>query len=107
MRFPVTFRSKTDENAVINKFSLKQECRQCILVWEAQLPPSSSFNMGNKLSNSRKRVFDCSQKLSWGKQDIPVSLLPLRESLRTCVKQIRCYEVFLIHHDLIYEPFDS
>ena len=25
----------------------------------------------------------------------------------TYVKQIWCYEVFAIHHDLIYEPFDS
>ena len=39
--------------------------------------PCSPFNIGSKLSNSRKRVFDCSQKLSWGKQEILVSLPPL------------------------------
>ena len=63
--------------------------------------------MGNKLSNSRKRVVDCSQNFSWGKQEIPVSLPSLCESLGTYVKQSRCYEGFVIRHDLIYEPFDS
>ena len=73
------------------------------LIWT----PCSSFNMGNKLSNSRKRVFGCSQKLSWRKQEILVSLPALWESLETYVKQSQCYWVFVIYHDLICEPFDS
>ena len=89
------------------KFSLQQKCPQCVLVLEAHLPPCSSFNMGNRLSNSRNRVFDCSQKLSWRKQEIPVSPTPLWQSIRTYVKQSRCYQVFVICHDLIYESFDS
>ena len=38
------------------------QCPQCVLVLEAQLPPCSSFDMVSRLSNSKKRVFECSQK---------------------------------------------
>ena len=42
-----------------------------------------------------------------GKDQILVSLLHYLEILGTYVKQRQCYEVFAIHHDLIYEPFNS
>ena len=69
-----------DANQILGEFE-SFHCNRNVddLSWYGKLkfPPCSSFNMGNKLSNSRKRVFDCSQKLSWGKQEIPVSLPPL------------------------------
>ena len=71
-------RRKSNVRRIWN-FSLQHECRQCILVGKAQLTPSLSFNRGKKLSTSRKRVFDCSQKLSWEKQKIPVSLPPFEK----------------------------
>ena len=47
------------------------------------------------------------KKYSWEKEKISDSLPPLRENPRTYVKQSQCCEVFTIHHDLIYESFDS
>ena len=42
-----------------------------------------------------------------GKGEVPVSLPPLWENFETYAKQSWSYEVFAIHHDLMYEHFDS
>ena len=41
------------------------------------------------------------------KEEIPVSLTLLWENLGTYAQEKWCYEVFAIHHVLIYEPFES
>ena len=42
-----------------------------------------------------------------GKEEIPAFLPSLWENLGNYAKQSWCYEIFVIHHDLRYEPFDS
>ena len=72
-------------------FLLQQECPQWFLVWEAQF---QGFFIVPKNINGRKIKI--------------LFLYPHSEkNFKTYVKQSRCCEVFTIHHDLIYEPFDS
>ena len=59
------------------------------------------------LGSPSSRVFDCSQKYLWRKEEIFVSLPPLWESLWNYFQQSWCCEIFTIYHDFIYEPFDS
>ena len=40
-------------------------------------------------------------------EEVPVSLPPPGENLGTFVKQTQSYEVFAMHHDLMFKPFDS
>ena len=49
-----------DASQMLGKFESFYYNRN-VQVWEVQLPPSSSLDMVYRLSDSRKRVFDCTQ----------------------------------------------
>ena len=72
-------------------------------MWEAKIPPYSSFNIVYWLSNSRESFL---KKVT---AEVGNSCFsnPLWENLGTYVQERWCYEVFAIYHDLIYELFES
>ena len=62
------------------------------------------IDLKNCLKNNRSIVL---KKIAWGKRKILPFCSLSGTSLWPMSSKCWCYEVFPIHHDLIYEPFDS